>query len=170
MRVSTWKRLSSVAMLTLVPLALACQGGEQGQEGAMEGEMEASEGMQESMEPSETVSLQAMGDATISGDVEFTRDGNTLTVELMAQMGSPGDYPSHIHEGTCEEPGGVAVPLTTSTAHEPGIAEGTSEVDLGQLDAGGSYLVMIHSQQGAPAGCAPVPASLLEGAGSSGES
>lgn len=160
MRGSTRKRLSTLAPLVLASLVLACQGSEQGQQEGMQ-QMEEQPAQQQTMGQSETVPFTAMGDATISGDVQFSREGNTLTVEVMAQMGSPGDYPNHIHEGTCDQPGGVAVPLTTATAEEPGIAEGTTEVDLGQLEAGTDYLVMIHGAQGAPAGCAEVPQSLL---------
>lgn len=170
MRGSSWKFLKTLALLVAVPLALACQPGDEGQPG-MEEEMEQpgqeqqTQQQQEPMGQTETVSFTAINDSGVTGDVQFTREANTLTVEVMAQMEGPGDYPSHIHEGTCDQPGGVAVPLNTAEAAEPGIAEATTEVDAMQLEAGSDYLVMIHGQQGAPQGCAEVPQSVLEGGG-----
>lgn len=166
---SRWKIVRSLTVAAVLPLALACEpAGEQDAGMEQTDQTEQTDGMeqqtqQEPMGQSETVEITPMGDASVSGDVALTREGNDLTVEIMASMGGPGDYPAHIHEGTCDEPGGVAVPLDSPTAAEEGIAEGTTQVDATQLDPGGSYLVMIHQQQGAPAGCAAIPSSLLEG-------
>lgn len=163
---SRWKTMRTLMVAAVLPLALACEpAGQQdaGMDQTEDGMDEQTEQTQEPMGQSETVQLTAMGDSGASGDVEFTREGNTLSVEIMASMGGPGDYPAHIHEGTCDEPGGVAVPLDSPTAAEEGIAEGSTDVDAMQLDAGGSYLVMVHQQQGAPAACAEIPASVLEG-------
>lgn len=164
MRGSSWKTLKSLALLAAVPLALACQPGDEGQPG-MEEEMEPGQQQQqqEPMGQMETASFEEIDGSGVTGDVQFTREANTLTVEVMAQMGGPGDYPSHIHEGTCDEPGGVAVPLNSAEAAEPGIGEATTEVDAMQLDADGDYLVMVHGAQGAPQACAEVPQSVLEG-------
>lgn len=169
MRGSSWKFLKTLALLVAVPLALACQPGDEGQPGTEE-EMEQpgqqqTQQQQQQTGQMETVSFTAMGESNVTGDVQFTREANTLTVEVMAQMGGPGDYPSHIHDGTCDQPGGVAVPLNTAEAAEPGIAEATTEVDAMQLEAGSDYLVMVHGQQGAPQACAEVPESVLEGEG-----
>lgn len=172
MHASRWKTARSLMVAAVLPLALACEpAGEQDAGMDQPGQTEQTDGMeqqqqqtqQEPMGQSETVQLTAMGDASVSGDVQLSREGNDLSVEIMASMGGPGDYPAHIHEGTCDEPGGVAIPLDSPTAQEEGIAEGTTQVDATQLEAGNSYLVMIHQQQGAPAGCAEIPSSLLEG-------
>lgn len=154
---STKKTTSTLALMVALPLVLACQPGDQGQQGMEEGPAE----QEEATGATATSQLTALGDSRVSGDVQFTRSDGTLTVEVVAQMGSPGDYPSHIHEGTCQEPGGVAVPLNAGTAEEPGIAEASTDVDAAQLEAGGSYVVLVHTQQGAPAACAEVPPSVL---------
>lgn len=165
MRGSSWKTLSTVALLAAAPLAIACQGGEQGEQEMGGAEQPAQQEEQEAMGTTTTVELSPVEDATVSGEVYFERQGNSLTVDISAQMGSPGDYPSHIHEGTCADFGGVAVPLNAGVAEEPGIAEATTTVDATQLDPTGSYLVMVHTQQGAPAACAQIPPSVLQGGG-----
>lgn len=162
------RKLFALSLTMLLPLALACGGGEtggdfgdEGMEGGMEG------GMEETDQPmqaggSETVSLTALGDSGVTGDVAFTRTDGTLTVDVVAEnLGGPGDYPSHIHDGTCSEPGGVVVPLDNAVAHEPGVGEASTEVDANQLSAGMPYLVMVHGLQGAPVACAEVPESLV---------
>ncbi|MDX1568748.1 MAG: CHRD domain-containing protein [Longimicrobiales bacterium] len=104
-----------------------------------------------------------LGGSGVTGQVDFTRDGGIITVEVLAEnIRDTGDHPSHIHEGTCREPGGVVVPLTPATVSEPGIVEAESQVELSDLPTGTSYVVMIHSQQGAPIGCAELPGELVE--------
>lgn len=157
MRGSNTMKTGALALLVALPLAFACQPAEEGQQGMEEAGQEQGE-----MGPAASSTFTPMGGSNVSGDVQFTREGTTLTVEVMAQMGGPGDYPNHIHEGTCEEPGGVVVPLAAAEAAEPGIGEASSDVDVTQLEAGSSYVVIIHTQQGAPAACAEVPTSVLQ--------
>lgn len=157
----TWKTFVLTPLLVAAPLVLACGGGETG--GGMEtGEGGGAQPGMESGAQSEVVEWTALNDSGVTGDVELSVEGSTLEVAVLANsLGGPGDYPSHIHSGTCAEPGGVVVALNPATAHEPGIGEAETEVDLSELEAGQSYLVMVHALQGQPVACAEIPQDLL---------
>lgn len=161
---SSWKRLFTPALIAVLPLALgACEPAGQNGEVGTDGEpMEQEQQEMQEMGQEETVSFEAMNESGVSGEADFTRQGNSLEVVVEAHdLGGPGDYPSHIHEGTCDEPGGVVTPLNSATAEEPGIGEASTEVDAGQLQAGSDYLVMVHATQGEPVACAEVPESIV---------
>lgn len=158
---STWKSVVLTPLLATAPLVLGCGGGEPG--GGMEADDGAGQPGMESGAQSEVVEWTALNGSGVTGDAELSVEGSTLQVAVLANsLGGPGDYPSHIHSGTCAEPGGVVVPLNPATAHEPGIGEAETEVDLGELEAGQSYLVMVHALQGQPVACADIPQDLLE--------
>ncbi len=162
MRGPSWKALANAALLVGVPFTLACAGdsGDSGQAGAS-GEQPAVEAA-----PTQSVSVEwtALNDSGVTGDAEFTLEDGTLEVAVLAyNMGGPGDYGSHIHEGTCAEIGSVVVPLNAAVAHEPGTGEAETTVDRSQLTSDGSYVVLVHTLTGEPAACAPVPASVLGG-------
>lgn len=165
-----WSRRCACTSLTvaMLPILAGCGGGEMGEEPMEEpAEQEQPQEEQPQMEPAEqaaTASLTALNDSGVSGEVVFTPMDGSLTVAVTASnLGGAGDYPSHIHQGTCDEPGGVAVPLESPSAGQGGTGEAVSEVDAAQLEAETSYLVLVHSLQGAPVGCADIPESVLGG-------
>jgi len=164
MRGSSWKSTGTLALAATLPfVALACGGGEQGEQ--MEQQPAQQQQQMQSSAQTASSSFQPENGSNVTGDVQFTRNGDSLTVDISAHMGNPGDYAAHIHNGTCDDFGSVVAPLGNATAAEPGIAETSTTVDATQLQAGNPYVVMIHDQQGAPAGCAPVPASIVSGGG-----
>lgn len=160
MRGSSWTKPATLVLTLALPFALACGGGETGEEEAGPGQQEA----QAPMAVPETAPLMGMGDSEVAGTVSFTREGGSLEVHVMAEnLPAAGEYASHIHEGSCDQPGGVATPLNSVAAPEAGAGQATSSVDATALEAGSSYLVMVHAQEGAPTACANVPASVVEG-------
>lgn len=116
----------------------------------------------ESGEQSEVVEWTALNESGVTGDVEFVLEGSTLEVATLANsMGGPGDYTTEILTGTCDALGEVVVTLNPSTAHEPGIGEGETEVDASQLEAGQSYVVIVRSADSVPVACAAVPSEMV---------
>jgi len=161
MRRSTWKSLFLTPLLATVPLVLACGGGDM-EGGAQAGEGAASQPEMQSGERSEVVDWTALNESGVTGDVEFVREGGILEVATLANsMGGPGDYTTEILAGSCDALGEVVVTLNPSTAHEPGIGEGETEVDVTRLEAGESYVVIVRSADSEPVACAPVPTELL---------
>lgn len=162
MRRSNWKPLLLTPLLATVPLLLACGGGETGG-GMQTGEGAETQPGMESGAQSEVVDWTALNESGVTGDVQFVREGETLEVATLANsLGGPGDYGTEILTGTCDALGETVVTLNPSTAHEPGIGEGETEVDATQLQAGQAYVVIVRALQGEPVACAPVPAELLE--------
>lgn len=105
--------------------------------------------------------LRPLNDGDVGGQVEFFREDDMLSVSLRAANLSPGEHASHIHVGTCEEPGDVVTPLNSPTAEGQDTTGVESEVNADELLAGEPYLVMVHGTQGAPVACAEVPQGIL---------
>lgn len=165
----SWKRLYAVTLMALVPLVLACEAGEQGGQPGMEEQPGQQPGQQQEPmggeETSESSSFEAIGEADVSGDAEFTRTGGSITVAVQMDNlpGGAGDYASHIHDGTCDDYGGVVTPLNDVSGTEAGSGQATTEVDAAQFTPGSPYVAMVHSQEGPPIACAEVPDGVLGG-------
>ena len=101
-----------------------------------------------------TVNLEPLGEFLAEGAVTFRRDGTTIRVDVIADSHlGPGDYPMHIHAGTCEEGGRVVAPLTTLTGGEGGEGTTTTTLTTEQLPLDGTYFVQMHRSDGTPIGC-----------------
>lgn len=160
----------AVAMIVLIlPISLACeQPSGEPSSGASERDTAAQD-----MDAQETPSapparliqspLRPLNDGDVGGRVEFFREDDMLSVSLRAANLSPGEHASHIHAGTCEEPGDVVTPLNPPTAEGQDTTGVESEVNADELRAGEPYLVMVHGSQGAPVACAEVPQGILGG-------
>lgn len=156
---------TALAVTLLLPLAAACAG-ETGEEGQMMGEegmaeegQMAEEGMaEEAMTAGEMTMLGAMNESGVTGSVDISHSGESVTVAVEAEgLPGAGEYASHIHMGTCDSPGGVVVPLNSVMGVEGGTGTATSTVGMDQITGGDSYLVMVHGSEGAPIGCADLP-------------
>ncbi len=105
-----------------------------------------------------TVTFESVGEFIAEGAMTLRRDGQNIVADIIADSHlGPGDYPIHIHEGTCEEGGRVVQSLTTMTGGEGG--EGTSLTTFpgSQLTATGTYFVQMHRSDGTPIACANIP-------------
>lgn len=147
----------------LVPLAvMACaeQGGEQA---AMEGEPAAEQQMAaatgQEAPPATEVALSSKNDSGIMGTATLTPRGDSLAVELSLSGLTEGDgYAAHLHEGTCESGGGVAVGLAAVTGQADGTGTSMKSIARAALEPGQSYFIQAHLPDGTPAACGDVPA------------
>lgn len=88
-----------------------------------------------------TVTLAEVNDSGITGVAKIARateaedpHAHRITVELTGV--ATGTYPAHIHRGTCEASGGVAVPLTAIDVEEgASMATASTTVTPSQLAA-----------------------------------
>lgn len=158
-------------MILLLPLlaVLACAPGEQAQQEAEGGMEAATEGTM--MGATSTVTLAALNNSGITGTAEITHSGDAVTIVLEMSGLNPGDYyPAHIHEGSCEQPGGVVAALKEVPAASDGMGSSTTELSMsemmGEEQAMGEMgegehpemqaYVQVHSPGGTPAACANV--------------
>ncbi len=105
------------------------------------------------------VDLAAVGGSATEGAVSLTlNEGSYSTVVSIDTHRGPGDYPVHIHTGSCAEGGSVVVPLTSVEGQEGGEGQSRTTFSASDLPAGGSYFVQLHDAQDQSAiGCADLP-------------
>lgn len=109
-------------------------------------------------------SLVSEGTTGIAGRGRLHLHGEELHVPLRLTGVEPGrTYPAHIHHGTCDAGGPIAVPLTPVEASD---SAGTSQTvfPADSLTAGEPYFVQAHLPGGEAAACADV--SVPRGGGS----
>lgn len=130
-------------------LAAACGGGSEGG------------GSAESSDASEQVSVEfaATGGSAAEGVFRLSPEGeNYNAVVSIDTHRGPGDYPVHIHEGTCATGGSVVVPLTSVEGGEGGEGQSRTTFSAADLAAGGTYFVQLHdAQDQSPIACADLP-------------
>lgn len=168
-------RYRSTATTALVALSIAgliaCGGGEAGDSGQTEaggqaaeeaaGQMEESTGAADSVQ----VTLAPKNESGIEGTATVRHMADTAHVSVrLSGLTSGNSYPAHIHQGTCQEGGGVAAGLTSVKAAD---GSGTSEtrIPAGELSMDASYFVQAHLPDGTPAACGDLPAHDGGGSG-----
>lgn len=160
---------SALTALCVAGLA-ACGGGETGDSGQMEGGEQAAG---QAGDTAEAVASDAAVDVALApknqSGIEGTariRHADTVHVTVRLEGLSSGEsYPVHIHQGTCQEGGGVAVGLTSVQATD-GTGSSETSVAAAELSMDASHFVQAHLPDGTPAACGDVPAH--DGSSSSG--
>jgi type IV pilus biogenesis protein CpaD/CtpE len=100
--------------------------------------------------------LEAKNNSGITGDVTATHTASDVTVQISLNGATEGTtYPAHIHTGTCESGGPVAVELTAVSA-----GQSSTTVENSRLPADQPAFVQVHDAGGNPVAC-----SDLEGHG-----
>ena len=110
-----------------------------------------------------TATLVAKNNSKITGSVVLTRSDDSTAIAVTLNGGRSGTtYPSHIHFGHCDQPGGVVVPLTSVKVGADGSGTSTTTVATSTLDAArqqhGSLLEQSHGPSGTPIACGDIPA------------
>lgn len=178
------RSLMAILLMTALP-AFACGGAETEQEAADEqmgemGEMEETETEAASERAmatgAATLQLSALNNSGITGTASVSHTADSLTVTMDLTGLTEGEtYSVHIHQGTCEQQGPVAAPLSSVEAEAGGRGTATTTVAMDQLTSGegeatgegegmqegeahqmGSYYVQAHLPDGTPAACAPI--------------
>ena len=109
----------------------------------------ADTGMAVSPEPQVT-ELDEVGDSNIEGKATATHSAQEVTVSIVLEEGGKADvtYPVHIHTGTCETGGPVAVELAPVTN-----LQSSKTVALTSLPANQDAFVQVHDASGKPVAC-----------------
>jgi hypothetical protein len=87
-----------------------------------------------------TIPLNELNDSGVSGQATLTETDNGTHVSLLVQ-GASGDHPVHIHFGTCDNLGEIAVALTD--IDEKGQSETDVDLTLDEL-LGSQYAINAH--------------------------
>ena len=111
------------------------------------------------MEPVVT-ELDAVQNSGIEGEATATHSQNDVTVSIVLKEGAKADvsYPAHIHTGTCEAGGPVAVELAPVTN-----LQSSKTVATSSLPANQSAFIQVHDASGKPVACGDMKGH--EGAG-----
>ncbi len=169
------KRTGWLAMLLVAPFLVACaQGGDAGGDQAMQDTAQetAADAEAGDMMEGTSVALAPKNESGLAGTAVLTSaGGDSLSVELSLSGVEDGEsYPAHVHEGSCQEPGGVVSGLTEVTADGTTGTSTTRVPDPRAGDAEGPFLVMAHLPDGTPAACGDIPTEMEPPAGGQGES
>jgi hypothetical protein len=110
-----------------------------------------------------TAMLASKNNSRLTGTVVLTASGDSTSVALTLHGGRSGTtYSSHVHFGTCEQPGGVVAALTGVKVGADGSGTSTTMVATSTLNAArqehGSLLAQAHLPNGTPAACGDIPA------------
>jgi hypothetical protein len=87
-----------------------------------------------------TVTLDALNDSGMSGEVTLTETEDGTQVSLLVE-GATGGHPVHIHFGSCDDLGEVAAPLTD--IDETGMSETTVDLTIDELTSE-EYAINAH--------------------------
>lgn len=104
---------------------------------------------QVNMEPV-TIDLDPVKDSGIKGEVTATHSNDQVTVSIVLKEGAKPDvsYPAHIHTGTCDKGGPVAVELEPVKN-----GQSTKTVALSSLPSGQDAFVQVHDAKGTAVAC-----------------
>jgi hypothetical protein len=101
-------------------------------------------------EPTVT-NLDDVNDSGIEGEATATHSASEVTVSILLKgdnAKADQSYPAHIHTGTCEQGGPVAVELATVQN-----LQSSKTVPLSSLPAGQPAFVQVHGADGKPVAC-----------------
>lgn len=168
-------RHGKTATTALVALSfaglIACGGGEAGDSGQMEAGGQAAEEEAGQMEEagaaadSVQITLAPKNESGIEGTATIRHMADTVHVTVrLSGLTSGNSYPAHIHQGTCQEGGGVAAGLTSVKAAD-GSGGSQTRIPASKLSMDASYFVQAHLPDGTPAACGDVPAQDGGGSG-----
>lgn len=161
-------RAIRTAAALLVPLAMVACGEQGGDQPAMDQEQAPADrqAMQDTARgqggAAMNVALSSKNDSGITGTARILPRGDSLAVKVSLSGLTQGDsYAAHLHNGTCQSGGGVAVGLNPVTGLADGTGTSTKRVAMASLASGQGYFIQAHLPDGTPAACGD-----LAGAGS----
>lgn len=146
-------------LFLMTPFLVAGCGGDSASE-ALEADA-TSDGAPVEMSPSpmdtalhSTIILAAVGGSGVTGEA-MSMHSDDLVVLFLELQGLPneGSFPAHIHSGTCEGGGPVAVRLNPVSALPDGTGTSITTLDAEAVPTSGTYFVQVHGEANAPIAC-----------------
>lgn len=105
-----------------------------------------------------TVAMSPLGNSGVSGEAILTPAGNQTEVSVTLNGLEPNTtHPGHIHQGSCDAPGSVVVPLSEITADASGAGTMTTTASVAPNTwMAGGHIVAYHGEGGAPIVCGDI--------------
>lgn len=102
-----------------------------------------------------TVDLREVNGSGVSGQaMGMHADGSvTMFIELEG-LPEEGEYAAHIHSGTCESGGPVAVPLNPVLGLADGTGSSTTILEADDIPVDDPHFIQVHGEGGTPIACA----------------
>ncbi|MEX2531929.1 MAG: hypothetical protein WD960_14265 [Gemmatimonadota bacterium] len=102
-----------------------------------------------------TVDIEEVNGSGVTGQaMGMHADGSvTMFVELEG-LPEEGEYAAHIHSGTCESGGPVALPLNPVMGLADGTGSSTTILEPDDMPMGEAHFTQVHGEGGAPIACA----------------
>lgn len=155
----------ALTLLVVVPFVLA----------ACERQQEADDTAttQETTPPVQTAPMTVTSQFTpvsesgVTGDLEVTAKGELTDVKVTLRGAPNGaSLPGHIHQGTCEAPGEIVLPLNPITTDAAGAGMATTTVALPIANVANGSQVVAYHEPGVETNpktvtCAPIPAHTM---------
>jgi hypothetical protein len=93
------------------------------------------------------MSFQLKGIKTsASGTILLAQGTGSFTLELkITGLAADSSHVSHVHVGSCEQPGGILFALNQVVADGTGVADTRSEVHATYPPASGHWYVVVHA-------------------------
>lgn len=106
--------------------------------------------------------LDEVNDSGISGEATATHSQQEVTVSIVLKEGAQANvsYPAHIHTGTCEQGGPVAVDIGPVQN-----LQSSKTIQLSALPANQAAFIQVHGPDGQPVACGDMEGHEGEGMG-----
>jgi hypothetical protein len=95
------------------------------------------------------VTLESVNQSGVEGRATAIQTDDSLQLNLMVQgLPREGEYPAHIHRGSCETGGGVIVALNPVLVETDGMGRSTTMLAADRLPPDASHFVQVHGPSG----------------------
>ncbi len=96
--------------------------------------------------PAVTFKLPGFNGAKASGTILLTKTSDTMTLELqITGLAAASSHVSHVHNGSCQKPGGILFALNQVIADGTGVADTKSTVQAKYPPPSGHWYVVVHA-------------------------
>lgn len=93
-----------------------------------------------------TIPLSAVGESGVTGTAEIVKGTGGFTVTMKLKGLAPGsNHVDHIHNGSCQANGGIAIALQPLAADGAGLASATSTINQDFAVPAGGWYVNVHA-------------------------
>lgn len=110
-----------------------------------------------------TVAMAGLGDSGVTGEAILTPSGEQTEVSVtLSGLEANAAHPGHIHQGSCDAIGSVAVPLLPITADASGAGTMTTPAPIAADSAmDGGHIVVYHEPGGTPIVCGAIEDHMM---------